>query len=152
VIPAVCSAALAFAGKDCVGCVRIMEPIAAEVVRIGGGDAQHEMVEDMFILALTCSGETAKAHTILDRRLNRRSSPRDDTTCSRPEELHVIYQRDGRLSGGRPLGVIGRRPRFVTAVICGVIFYLPMNFLMTAAPLATQMCGHSQEASDLGLQ
>ena len=27
-----------------------------------------------------------------------------------------------------------------------------MNFLMTAAPLAMQMCGHSQESSNLGLQ
>src|SRR3546814_12121466 len=27
-----------------------------------------------------------------------------------------------------------------------------MNFLMTAAPLAMQLCGHSQESSNLGLQ
>ena len=27
-----------------------------------------------------------------------------------------------------------------------------MNFLMTAAPLAMQMCGHSQESANLGLQ
>ncbi|ONG55869.1 MFS transporter [Pseudoroseomonas deserti] len=53
---------------------------------------------------------------------------------------------------GRPLGVIIRQPRFVTAVICGVVSYLLMNFLMTAAPLAMQMCGLSQESSNLGLQ
>lgn len=53
---------------------------------------------------------------------------------------------------GRPLGTIVRQPRFVTAVICGVVSYLLMNFLMTAAPLAMHMCGHSQESSNLGLQ
>ncbi len=53
---------------------------------------------------------------------------------------------------GRPLRVIARQPRFVTAVICGVVSYLLMNFLMTAAPLAMHMCGLSQESSNLGLQ
>ena len=52
----------------------------------------------------------------------------------------------------RPLRVIARQPRFVIAVICGVVSYLLMNFLMTAAPLAMQMCGLSQESSNLGLQ
>ncbi|TSD84180.1 MFS transporter [Mycobacterium sp. KBS0706] len=55
-------------------------------------------------------------------------------------------------AGGRPLGAIARQPRFVIAVVCGVVSYLLMNFLMTAAPLAMQMCGLSQEASNLGLQ
>ncbi|NYT78415.1 MFS transporter [Alcaligenaceae bacterium] len=54
--------------------------------------------------------------------------------------------------GGRPLLVILRQPRFVTAVVCGVVSYLLMNFLMTAAPLAMQMCGLSQESANLGLQ
>jgi len=53
---------------------------------------------------------------------------------------------------GRPLGVIMRQPRFITAVICGVVSYLLMNFLMTAAPLAMHLCGLPQEASNLGLQ
>ena len=56
------------------------------------------------------------------------------------------------LAGGRPLGVIVRRPPFVSAVICGAVSYILMIFLMTAAPLAMQMCGHSQESSNLGLQ
>jgi predicted MFS family arabinose efflux permease len=53
---------------------------------------------------------------------------------------------------GRPLRAIARQPRFVTAVICGVVSYLLMNFLMTAAPLAMHMCGLSQADSNLGLQ
>lgn len=54
--------------------------------------------------------------------------------------------------GGRPLAVIARQPRFVSAVACGAVSYMLMNFLMTAAPLAMHMCGHSQASSDLGLQ
>ena len=55
-------------------------------------------------------------------------------------------------AAGRPLAVIARQPRFITAVICGVVSYLLMNFLMTAAPLAMAMCGLSQASSNLGLQ
>ncbi|MEX3982110.1 MFS transporter [Paraburkholderia sp. EG287A] len=55
-------------------------------------------------------------------------------------------------AGGRPIGVIVRQPRFVTAVICAVVSYLLMNFLMTAAPLAMRMCGLSQRSSNLGIQ
>ncbi|CAO3375019.1 MFS transporter [Azospirillum argentinense] len=56
------------------------------------------------------------------------------------------------VAGGRPLSAIVRQPRFVTAVLCGVVSYLLMNFIMTAAPLAMRLCGLSQEASNLGLQ
>ncbi|PLC53434.1 MFS transporter [Pollutimonas nitritireducens] len=56
------------------------------------------------------------------------------------------------VAGGRPLSVIVRQPLFITAVICGAVSYMLMNFLMTAAPLAMQMSGHSQENSNLGLQ
>lgn len=56
------------------------------------------------------------------------------------------------IAGGRPIGSIARQPRFVVAVICGVVSYMLMNFIMTAAPLAMRLCGLSQEASNLGLQ
>ncbi|WP_226704736.1 MFS transporter [Microbulbifer elongatus] len=55
-------------------------------------------------------------------------------------------------SGGRPLKVILRQPRFVAAATCGAISYTLMNFLMTAAPLAMHTHGHSTESSNLGLQ
>ncbi|MFO1321566.1 MAG: MFS transporter [Burkholderiales bacterium] len=58
----------------------------------------------------------------------------------------------GTTGGGRPFSVIVRQPQFVTAVSCGVISYLLMNFLMTASPLAMRMCGISQESSNLGVQ
>ncbi|SCW89358.1 Predicted arabinose efflux permease, MFS family [Sphingobium faniae] len=56
------------------------------------------------------------------------------------------------IAGGRPLGEIVRQPRFIIAALCGAVSYMLMNFLMTAAPLAMRMCGHSQESSNLGLQ
>jgi MFS family permease len=56
------------------------------------------------------------------------------------------------LAGGRPLRVIARQPRFIIAVICGVVSYTLMNFVMTAAPLAMHLCGLSQESSNWGLQ
>ncbi len=77
VVPAICRAALAFAEEDYAGCARILEPVAAEVVRIGGSGAQREMLADMLLLALMRSGEAAKARALLDRRLHRRPSPRD---------------------------------------------------------------------------
>ena len=56
------------------------------------------------------------------------------------------------IAGGRPLAQIARQPRFVAAAISGAVSYMLMNFLMTAAPLAMHLCGHSQEAANLGLQ
>ena len=77
VVPAICRAALTFAEEDYAACVRILEPVASEAVRIGGSGAQREIVEDMLVVALMRSGDTAKARAHLDRRLHRRPSPRD---------------------------------------------------------------------------
>ena len=57
-----------------------------------------------------------------------------------------------QVASGRPIGIIARQPLFITAVICGAVSYMLMNFLMTAAPLAMHLCGHSQESANLGLQ
>lgn len=55
-------------------------------------------------------------------------------------------------AGGRPLALIARQPRFIAAAVCGAVSYTVMNFLMTAAPLAMHLIGHSQASSNLGLQ
>lgn len=55
-------------------------------------------------------------------------------------------------AGGRPLVVIVRQPRFIAAVISGSVSYMLMNFLMTAAPLAMHLCGHSQASANTALQ
>src|SRR5262249_4177819 len=77
VVPAICRAALAFAAENYRECVRILEPVARDIVRVGGSGAQREMFEDMLLLSLIRSGEAAKARALLDRRLHRRPSPRD---------------------------------------------------------------------------
>lgn len=56
------------------------------------------------------------------------------------------------ITGGRTLRAIALQPRFIAAVITGAVSYLLMNFLMTAAPLAMHICGHSQTSANLGLQ
>jgi MFS family permease len=66
--------------------------------------------------------------------------------------IRLPMPTEAETKAGRPLSVIVLQPRFITAVICGVVSYLLMNFLMTAAPLAMRMCGLSQENANLGLQ
>ena len=66
--------------------------------------------------------------------------------------VHVPTPTAAEVAGGRPLGDIVRQSRFITAVICGVVSYTLMNFVMTAAPLAMRLCGLSQESANLGLQ
>ncbi|WP_426957613.1 MFS transporter [Muricoccus radiodurans] len=53
---------------------------------------------------------------------------------------------------GRSLAEIAVQPRFIAAVLAGVISYLIMNLIMTSAPLAMRLCGLSQENANLGLQ
>jgi thioredoxin-like negative regulator of GroEL len=77
VVPAICRAALAFAETDYAACARLLEPLTADVARIGGSGAQREIVDDMLLLALMRGGETQKARDLLDRRLRRRPSLRD---------------------------------------------------------------------------
>lgn len=67
-------------------------------------------------------------------------------------EVQVPKPTAAEVRGGRPLGDILRQPRFITAVICGVVSYMLMNFIMTAAPLAMHLNDLSQEMSNLGLQ
>ncbi|AVO45121.1 tetratricopeptide repeat protein [Phreatobacter cathodiphilus] len=77
VVPGMCRAALAFAEERYATCVAILEPLASEVLRIGGSGAQREVFHDTLLVALMRSGETEKARRLLDQRLHRRPSPRD---------------------------------------------------------------------------
>lgn len=42
------------------------------------------------------------------------------------------------IDSGRPLRVIARQPRFIIAIICGMLGYATMTLVMTATPLAMQ--------------
>ncbi|WP_421549168.1 MFS transporter [Pseudomonas sp. QD4] len=55
-------------------------------------------------------------------------------------------------TSGRPLAVIVRQPQLINVLLCGVIVYTLMNFLMTSAPLAMKHEGLSLESSNLALQ
>jgi hypothetical protein len=78
VVPQVCRAMQAFATGKARDCVALLEPVLDDVVRLGGSHAQREIVEDTFIIALIRAGELPRARDLLDRRLHRRPSPRDE--------------------------------------------------------------------------
>jgi tetratricopeptide (TPR) repeat protein len=82
VVPAICRAALAFAEENYTHCAEILEPVARDVVRIGGSGAQREIVEDTLLVSFMRSGEAVKARTLLEKRLHRRPSPRDSRWLS----------------------------------------------------------------------
>ncbi|MGO4570942.1 MFS transporter [Microvirga sp. 2TAF3] len=54
--------------------------------------------------------------------------------------------------GGRPLREIMAQPRFIVAVVAGLVSYGLMSFIMTAAPLAMIGCGHPVGTAALGIQ
>lgn len=55
-------------------------------------------------------------------------------------------------AAGRPLMEIVRQPRFIVAVLCGVVSYVLMNLVMTSAPLAMRMCGLPLATSNTAIQ
>lgn len=78
VVPAICRGLLAFAEGNYRRCADILEPVANDVVRVGGSHAQREVFEDTLLIALLHAGEAAKGRVLLERRLHRRPSPRDE--------------------------------------------------------------------------
>jgi hypothetical protein len=77
VVPRIVVALSAFARGDHRACIDELEPVLADVVRIGGSHAQREVIEDTFIVAAIRSGQLFKARSMLDQRLHRRPSTRD---------------------------------------------------------------------------
>lgn len=57
--------------------IRWIEPIAEQIIRIGGSNAQREVFEDTLLEAYLRAGHYAKAETMLRQRLGRRASARD---------------------------------------------------------------------------
>jgi tetratricopeptide (TPR) repeat protein len=67
----------AFAHGDYDEAISQIEPIADEIVRIGGSHAQREVFEDTLLGAYLRGGRYDKAETMLRERLSRRASARD---------------------------------------------------------------------------
>ncbi|MEH3024038.1 MAG: tetratricopeptide repeat protein [Pseudomonas oryzihabitans] len=78
VVAVLCRALLAFAEEDYRGCAQLLEPARADIARIGGSGAQREVFEDTLLVALMRGGEGTKARALLDERLHRRPSRRDE--------------------------------------------------------------------------
>ncbi len=58
----------------------------------------------------------------------------------------------GVSQAGRSLSEIAAQPRFVVAVVAGIVSYGLMSFVMTAAPIAMVGCGHTIGEAALGIQ
>lgn len=52
----------------------------------------------------------------------------------------------------RPLKEIITQPRFMVAMMCGVVSFAMMTFMMTGTPIAMMICGFSPDQSTLGIQ
>ncbi len=67
----------AYASGDWAGALAHLEPVEAEVHRVGGSHAQWELFEETRVVCHLKLGQTAAAARLLRRRLARRASPRD---------------------------------------------------------------------------
>lgn len=54
--------------------------------------------------------------------------------------------------GGRPVREVLRQPQLLVAMFCGVVTYMMMNFLMTSAPLAMELCGIARIHANHGIE
>src|SRR5437879_6093319 len=77
VVPALVEALAAFARGDYENAVQRLEPVADQVVRVGGSNAQREVFEDTLLQAYLRAGRYAQAESLLCKRLARRPSSRD---------------------------------------------------------------------------
>jgi predicted MFS family arabinose efflux permease len=67
-------------------------------------------------------------------------------------DIPVDAGRPADGSSGRPLAVIARQPRYIVAVMVGMLTYGIMNLVMTAAPVAMIGCGYSVKDSSWAVQ
>jgi hypothetical protein len=85
VAPALCAGAAALARGDNARAATVLEAALTDLPRIGGSHAQRELFQDSLIVAYLRSGKSTQAAQLLQTRLNRRPSPRDEawlTHCS----------------------------------------------------------------------
>ncbi|MDR3095590.1 MAG: MFS transporter [Paraburkholderia sp.] len=57
-----------------------------------------------------------------------------------------------RRASGRSFAEILAQPRFMVAMLCGLVSYMMMNFMMTSAPLAMELCGISRVHANYGIE
>ncbi len=110
VAPLARAMALLQAGSHSAGATALAA-LTAELRRIGGSDAQRELVEEVRIAALLRADRWDEARVLLDERLDRRPSPRDrvwrarcaPTLVSGPPQPPVAVHREaGAVRTARP--------------------------------------------------
>jgi tetratricopeptide (TPR) repeat protein len=78
VVPILVKAVAAFAQGDYARAAALMEPVANQVVRVGGSNAQRSVFEDTLLHAYLRCGRRESAEALLRQRLARRPSARDE--------------------------------------------------------------------------
>lgn len=86
----------AFARGEYEDAVRWIEPVADEIIRLGGSHAQREVFEDTLLEAYLRAGRHEQAETMLRARLERRPSPRDLLLLGRTTTGRTLEQRASR--------------------------------------------------------
>ncbi len=79
VVAPLCAALRALANDDPSTASDRLADLLDQAWRLGGSDAQREVVEDTLIAALLAAGRFDEALPVIDRRLDRRDSRRDET-------------------------------------------------------------------------
>ena len=67
----------------------------------------------------------------------------------------VRFKRAPAQAAAQPAGnvmLIVGQPRFLIAMLCGVVSYMMMNFMMTSAPLAMDLCGIARTHTNTGIE
>jgi Tfp pilus assembly protein PilF len=77
VVAALVEAIAAFARRDWARTVTLIEPVADQVVRVGGSHAQRDLVEDTLLAAYVRAGRPEAAAALLRHRLERRPCKAD---------------------------------------------------------------------------
>jgi tetratricopeptide (TPR) repeat protein len=88
VVAPLCSALGALADDDPGTAADKLTAIDDRIWRLGGSDAQREVVEDTLIAALLAAGRFPEALPLLDRRLDRRPSRRDEEFRAAAQATH----------------------------------------------------------------
>lgn len=71
----------------------------------------------------------------------------------RADVIHQVpIKADSSKSIGRPLLQIIKNPKFLVALLTGMVSYSLMSFMMTASPMAMINTGHTLRDSTLGIQ
>ncbi len=89
VVPLLAEAIAAFADGQYGRAADLIEPYQAEVVRVGGSNAQREVFEDTLLVAYLRSGRYEKARTLLEGRLARRPRLQDERWLAQAQAAAV---------------------------------------------------------------